>query len=91
MDFLCELIFEIVLEGIFGVTVKNPKLKTWTKTVFFILFSQAIALWILYSGISALQRGNTDGGIAIVIMGIGLIVAFAIGTVYGHRKEWKQE
>ena len=90
MEFVYELIFEIILEGIFGLTVKNPKVKTWTKTLFFLLFSQLIAVFILYSGFSALQRGNTDGGIAIVVMGVALIVGFAAGAIYGHKRDWKQ-
>ena len=90
MDFLCDLIFEIILEGLFGITVKNPKLKTWTKTAFFLLFSELIAAWILFSGISAWQRDNIEGGIVISLMGAALAIGFAAGAAYGHKRDWKQ-
>ena len=33
MDFLFELLFEVVLEGVFHLTIGNPKVKNWIKTL----------------------------------------------------------
>ena len=90
MDFICELIFEIVLEGVFGLTVKNPKVKTWTKTALFLLLSELIAAYLLYSGVAVLHRDNTEGGIVVIVMATMLAIGFVAGAIYGHKRDWKQ-
>ena len=42
MESLCQFILEFVLEGIFGLTLENPKTKTWVKTVIMILMDLLI-------------------------------------------------
>ncbi len=90
MDFICELIFEIILEGFFGVTVHNPKLKTWTRTVIFLVVAEIIPALMLVSGISAILRGDIGGGVVIIALGVALAIGFIAGAVYGHKRDWKQ-
>ena len=90
MDFVGELIFEIILEGLFGLTVKNPKVKTWTKTAIFLLFSELIAAGLLFCGVKALYKDNTDGGIVVIVMSAVLAIGFIAGAIYGHKRDWKQ-
>ncbi len=90
MEFLYELIFEIILEGIFQVTIKNPKAKTWFKTVFFLVLTELIAVLMLICGISVIRSGNTEGGIVILIMCVCLAAGFAVAAFCGHKREWKQ-
>ena len=52
MDGFCEFLLGTVLEGIFGLKVKNPKAKTWVKTLVFFLFSESLAalfLWMSFA------------------------------------------
>ena len=90
MDFICELIFEIVLEGFFGLTVENPKAKTWTKTVCFLLLAEGFAGAMVWLSVEACLEGNVSGGIVV-----GIIAAWAVGSlvgaVYGHKRNWKQD
>lgn len=91
MEFLCELIFEVILEGIFEVTVRNPKVKTWTKTAFFILFSETVAGLIGWFSYQAYKNGNVSGGIGGVVIAVVLGIGFLIGSIYGHKRDWKQD
>ena len=90
MDFIFEFIFELVLEGIFGLTVRNPKVKTWVKTVVFLLISEAFAgffLWLSYRAPAA----EPGGDLVVRIIAIALGIGFLAGAIHGHRRNWKQE
>ena len=91
MEFLCELIFELLLEGVFGLTVRNPKVKTWVKTVFMLLFTQTVAGLIGWFSVQAYLNGNTSGGIGGCVIAAGLGIGFLVVVVYGHKREWKQD
>ena len=91
MDFICELIFEIILEGFFGLTVKNPKAKTWFKTVVFLLFAEAIAGLFIWMSVSTYQSGNISGGIGCGIVCAILAIGFLAAAIYGHKRDWKQD
>lgn len=90
MDFIFELIFELVLEGIFGLTIHNPKVKTWVKTVVFLLIMEAFAgffLWLSYNNPEAEAGGDIVCRVIAIVMGL----AFLIMAIDAHRRNWKQE
>ena len=89
MDFLFELIFEVVLEGIFHLTFENPKVKNWIKTLLFSLFAQGITAWM---ACLALCSDSIDSTGRYVILGIAAAwcIGTLIGAVNGHRRQWKQ-
>ena len=91
MDFICELIFDIILEGVFGITIKNPKLGVWTKTICFLLFSEAIASIGALAAIQAKRAGNLGGAVVCGITALGLGILFLFGAVYSHKRGWKGE
>ena len=91
MDFICELIFEIVLEGFFGLTVENPKAKTWTKTVCFLLLAEGFAGAMVWLSVEACLEGNVSGGIVVGIIAAAWAVGSLVGAVYGHKRNWKQD
>lgn len=91
MEFLCEIIFEVILEGIFGLTVGNPKVKTWAKTAFFVLFCTAFSLFIAWMGWTHYQNGNRSGGIVCLVLAAAMEVGFLLLAVYGHKRGWKQK
>ena len=87
MDILMELIFEIILEGVFHLTVKNQKIKLWVRTGFFIVFTQVLTVIFAIVAASLLQDGDKHGYIILVIAaawGIGMLIA----AIYGHKKGW---
>ena len=90
MDFIFELIFELVLEGIFGLTIHNPKVKTWVKTLVFLVISEllpALLLWISFS----VPADEPGGDLVVRIISVALAIGFLIAAIYGHRRDWKQE
>ena len=91
MDLIGQFIFELILEGIFGVTVKNPKVKTWVKTIVYLVFAEAMAGFIAWMSVSAYLSGNTSGGIVCGVIALGLAIGFLIGGIYGHKRDWKQD
>ena len=91
MEFIFELIFEIILEGIFGLTIKNPKLEIWFKTLIFMVITEIIPALMLVSGISAIRREDIGGGVAIIVMGVVLGIGFLVAVIYNHKRGWKQD
>ena len=90
MDFLMEFIFTAILEGILGVTVKNPKVKIWVRTIIWLLIAEAIPVVIGVSAVSRYRSGDTSFGIAAMILSVVLIIGFLIGGIYGHKRKWEQ-
>ena len=91
MELLCELIFEIILEGFFGLTVKNPKAKLWTKTICFLVVAEGVAFFLAYLSVKTYLGGNVSGGIVSGVISGLLGIGFVFGAVYGHKRNWKQE
>ena len=91
MDILIEFVFTAVLEGIFGLTVKNPKVKTWVKTLVFLLLAEGVALAIGILSFLSFKNGNTSGGIGCMVIAVLLGIGFLIGGIYGHKRDWKQD
>lgn len=90
MEFLYELVFEIILEGIFGATIENPKVKTWFKTMVYLIFAEGVAVLLGIASISMYRGGNTSGGIGCGIISALLGICFLVGGIYGHKRNWKQ-
>lgn len=66
-------------------------IKTRTKTIYFVVLSEAIAAVIAFFSWWTFQQGNTDGAIIGWIISGVLAVVFAIAAVYGHKRNWKQD
>lgn len=90
MDFLCEFIFELILEGIFGLTIKNPRVKTWIKTTVYPLLAEGVCALLGIACVSMYRGGNTSGGIGCGILAALLAIGFLLCGIYGHKKNWKQ-
>lgn len=90
MEFIGELIFEIILEGLFDVTVNNPKVKTWVKTAIFLVFAEAVAGFVAWISVNAYTSGNVTGGMVGGVIALGLAIGFLIGGIHGHKRDWKQ-
>ena len=87
MDFFMELIFEILLEGVCHLTVKNQRIKLWVRTGFFIVFTQIFTVLFAIGAVSLHSSGDgawyVMAGLAAA-WGIGMLIA----AIYGHRKGW---
>lgn len=89
LDFICELILEIILEGVFAVTVENPKVKTRIKTAVFVVVSQLFTLLLVWITANAWST-NRDGAVICSILALVWAIAMVIAAVHGHKRDWKQ-
>ena len=87
MEFIAEIIFEVIVEGIFSVTFDNPKVKTWVKTLIFSLMVHTITALLVWGAVALFREKDSAwyvlAGLAAV-WGIGML----IGTICAHRKGW---
>ena len=91
MDFFLEAFFELVIEGLFGLTIHNPKVKTWVKTLFFVVLTQALAACFAYVAVVIpVENGDNSGNIICGIIAAALSVGFLAAAIHGHRTDWKQ-
>ncbi len=89
MEFLCEIIFEVILEGIFGVTVENPKAKTWVKTGTVIFMDLLVlGLFAFIAGVG-FQGKNWLAFSVGVILFLGWAVFSARTTRKRHKENWE--
>lgn len=84
MDFVFEFILQSILEGIFGLTIKNPKVRTRVKTLVFLLMSGAVAAFLLWISVQS-------GSIVAIVVVLALSLSFLAMAVDGHKRDWKQE
>lgn len=88
MEFLAELIIGF-LEYCFDITFGSTKVKSWIKTLLFILMTQAVTVVLAWISIDSYQKGITDGavvaGIITVVWAIGMLIAAA----YSHKRNWQ--
>lgn len=87
MEFIAEIVFEVILEGVFSVTVDNPKVKKWVKTLIFSLMVHAITALLAWGAVSLLRKQDSNGYILAGLAaawGVGML----IGTICAHRKGW---
>lgn len=87
MDFVMELIFEIILEGVFGVTVHNQRIKLWVRTAIFIFISQIFTVLFAIGAASLLQKDDKTGYVLVVVAVVWCIVMLT-AAIHGHRKGW---
>lgn len=91
MDIIFEFVFELILEGIFGLTIHNPKVKTWVKTAVFLLISEAVVGLFLWISFAVPAETGMGGDWVVRVIAIGLGIGFLAMAVYGHKRDWKQE
>ena len=89
MEFVFELLFEVILEGVFHLTIGNPKVKNWIKTLIFSLFAQGITAWIACMALFG-DTISTTGRLVLLALSAAWSVGTLIGAVCGHRRQWKQ-
>lgn len=87
MNFVIELILELVMEG--GLEVgKNKKFSKWIRyplLFLIIIFYSAVILLLIYLGISV-YKTNITGGIALLLIAVILLIL----TVKAFRKNYNE-
>ena len=65
--------------------------KTKTKTVYFLVLSELVAVGIALLGWGSFRYGNLSGAVLSWVIAGLLAIGFAAAAVYGHKKGWKQD
>ena len=65
--------------------------KVKTKTVYFVVLSELIAVAVAFLSWLTFRQGNTTGAIVGWIVSAALAIAFVFAAVYGHKREWNNE
>lgn len=87
IDFIIEFFLEVFLDVVFHLTVENPKLKTWIKTMFFLLTTEPLAGLFLWMSFRITEwEGVLVCRIIALCFGLGLLVL----AFFGHKRAWKQ-
>lgn len=88
MDFIIELILELLLEGSIelGTSKKISKYIRYPILILLLLFYLAIIGLVLFVGISALSE-SLIGGIILIVLNVFLVAA----TILGFRKKLKEK
>ena len=81
----------MILECLFGITIENPKVKTWIKTALYLLLAEGMTVLLGIASVSMYRGGNTSGGIGCGIISALLAIGFLIGGIYGHKRNWKHD
>ena len=88
MEFLCELVFELIFEGGLEVT-SNRKISKWIRYPLlgiFILLFLALIFLVLFMGVSALST-SIIGGVFVILIGLFLFGA----SIYKFRQFYIRE
>lgn len=83
--FLALAVIAVALE-----LVITSKIKTWKKTLVFLVFAEAIAGGMAWLAWRIFQNGNPSGALVTAVIAGFLALLFAVGAIIGHRKHWKQ-
>ena len=89
MEFVFEFLFELIVEGIFGLTVKNSKVKTWVKTLVFLVMTEAVAVFFFLLSFAVPTETGKGGALVVRFIAIGLGIGFFVMAVDGHKRSWK--
>lgn len=80
MEFIFEILLELILEGTFefSKSKKVPKIIRYPLIIFIILLFLGVIFLIFYTGVLAYQKINKICGILFIILGIVFFIASII-------------
>lgn len=89
MDFLVELILELLFEVPIDLAMGSRRLKKSVKTVIFCVLGGGLTA--LFGAIAVLTRMDGDGKGAFFISLVTLVMLFGtvFGAIRGHKNNWK--
>lgn len=90
MEWLMELICEVVLEGILAGIIQSEKIKCWVKTLIMEIVCTAVASIGVIIVIFDFRGDFTNPGTWIFLAtSLGLEILFNVGIVSSHKRSWR--
>ena len=92
MEFLAEIILEVILGIFVEIPMESEHVKTWIKTVFFLVLCGFIDGFVgfFFYQVCFVQR-DLPGSVMIGAVLLFLLGVTIFGAVYGHKRNWKHE
>jgi len=89
MDFLVELILELLFEVPLDLAMGNRRLKKSVKTVIFSLLGGGLT--VLFGAIAAICwfDGDSTGAFFVALVTLVMLIITVFGAIRGHRNNWK--
>lgn len=89
MDFLVEIIMELLFEVPLEAAMDSKKLKKSVKTVIFCAICGSITA--LFGVLTALMWMDSDstGTFFMVLLTLGMLAVTVFGAIRGHKRNWK--
>ncbi len=90
MDFLVEIIMELLFELPLDAAMESRKLKTGVKTAIFSVLCGIITA--LFGGITVLmwQAQDSTGTFFMALITLGMLLMTVFGAIRGHKRKWKR-
>ena len=90
MDFLVEIIMELLFELPLDAAMESRKLKTGVKTAIFSVLCGIITA--LLGGITVLmwQDQDSTGTFFMALITLGMLLMTVFGAIRGHKRKWKR-
>lgn len=90
MEWITELICEVVLEGILAEVIQSKKIKCWVKTLIVEILCTAVASVGVFIVIFDFRGDFTNPRTWIFLaISLGLEILFNIGIVSSHKRNWR--
>lgn len=92
MDFLLELVGELLFEAPFEAAMESRRVKTWVKTLLFSLLGGAMAALFTVMTVSVWRdQQNIVGTAVLALITLGWSAFVVFGAIRGHKRKWKHK
>ena len=92
MDVIAEIIMDFILELFVGVPMESDRVKTWTKTVLFLLVCGLVdGLCIYQYWQMCFVEKDTTGSLLCGAVLLFMLVLTIFGAISGHKRNWKHD
>lgn len=92
MDFLLELVGELLFEAPFEAAMGSRRVKTWVKTLLFSLLGGAMAALFTAITVSVWRdQRNIASTAVLAAITLGWTAFVVFGAVSGHRRRWERK
>ena len=89
MDFLVELIFEILFEAPIELAMGSRRLKKSDKTVLFCIIGGGLTVLFGFIGLSVWRDGDSTGAFFVSLITLVMLIGTILGAIRGHKTNWK--
>ena len=91
MDFLVELILEILFEAPLELAMGSRRLKKSVKTVLFCILGGGLTVLFGFIALCTWQDGDSTGAFFVSLITLVMLIGTIVGAIRGHKNNWKSD